>query len=135
MIEEMGAVKYPTINELIEINKLVLKLIKAKKADQHKVLSRNELEGVLRSMKEQEGDIYEKAVTLLTGLLLRSHPFASGNRRTAYLAARGFLEINGEEIGVEHDPDVLQGIREDFYARKEIISWLKGNGIRRFRRA
>jgi len=135
VLEEMGAVKYPTINELIEINKLALKLIRAKKADQHKVLSRNALDFVLRSMKEQEGDIYEKAVTLLTGLLRSSHPFASGNRRTAYLAARGFLEINGEEIGVEHDPDVLQGIREDFYTRKEIISWLKGNGIRRFRRA
>ena|SRR2546427_2474140 len=130
----MAPTKYPTIAELIEINKRVLGEIKVKKADQHKLLSRGALENVEKAVRDQEGDLYEKAVTMLTGLL-RTHPFASGNRRTAYLAAKGFLEMNGEKIEVEHDPEVLQGIRQEFYTRSEIRRWLEGHEIREFERA
>ncbi len=71
---------------------------------------------------------------MLTGLL-RTHPFARGNRRTAYLAAKGFLEMNEEKIEIEHDPAILQGIRQEFYTRSEIRIWLEGHEIRKFKRA
>ncbi len=129
----MAEIKYPTMDELIELNRRVLREIKVKKADRHRVLSRNALDNLLRMVRDQEGDIYEKAVTLLTGLV-RTHHFASGNRRTAYLAAKGFLEMNGEKTPVVHDPRVLQGIREEFYTRYEIKRWLQGHETKEFRR-
>jgi death-on-curing family protein len=87
----------------------------------------------MRLVREQAGDVYEKAVTLLIGLV-RTHPFASGNRRTAYLATISFLEMNGEVETVVHDPKILQGIREEFYTRDEINAWLNGHEIKKFRR-
>lgn len=129
----MSDVDYPTIDELIELNRRVLGEIRVKKADRHRVLSRSGLEHLLGRVKEQEGDIYDKAVTLLIGLV-RAHSFASGNRRTAYLAAMSFLEMNGKGANVAHDPRVLQGIREEFYTRDEIKAWLKGHEIKEFRR-
>ncbi len=129
----IAGIKYPTVDELVELNKRVLSEIKVKKADQHRVLSRSALENLLESVREQKGDLYEKAVTLLTGLV-RTHSFASGNRRTAYLATKSFLEMNGEETRVVRDPKVFQGIREEFYTRKEIRAWLMGHETKAFKR-
>ncbi len=112
---------------------MFLREVRVKKADQHKLLSRGALENVLQRLGEEKGYVYEKAVTLLIGML-QTHAFASANRRTAYLATKGFLERNGERIRVGHDPEVLQGIRQEFYARDEIRKWLQGNEIKRFRR-
>ncbi len=125
---------YPSVDDLVETNKRVLREVRVKKADQHKLLSRGVLENVLQRTGEEKGDVYEKAVTLLIGML-RTHPFASANRRTAYLATKGFLERNGEKTRVAHDPEILQGIRQEFYTRDEIRTWLQGNEIKRFRRS
>ncbi len=129
----MSDVNYPTTDELIELNRRVLGEIRVKKADRHRVLSRRGLERVIRLVGEQAGDVYEKATTLLIGLV-RTHPFASGNRRTAYLATMSFLEMNGKATTVVHNPRVLQGIREEFYTRDEIMAWLKGHEIKEFKR-
>ena len=66
--------------------------------------------------------------------LVQGHPFASGNRRTAFVATRLFLEQNGEKTKAEHDPKILQGIREGFYTTLEVKSWLKGDEVKRFAR-
>ncbi len=129
----MSDVIYPTIDELVELNRRVLGEIRVKKADRHQVLSRSGLEHLMRLVEEQAGGVYEKSVTLLT-VLVRTHPFASGNRRTAYLATMSFLRMNGRTATVQHDPRILQGIREEFYTRDEIKAWLKGYEIKEFRR-
>ena len=104
-----------------------------KKGDSHTVLSVGAVESLIKQVKAEQGDIYDKATLLMVGLI-RSHPFGSGNRRTAYAATKAFLESNGEEFRVKVDPKVMQGIREGFYSREEIKSWLKGNEIREFKR-
>ncbi len=81
---------YPSVDELIETNKRVLKEIRVKKADRHRVLSRARLEAALRNAKAREGDVYGKAAILLTELV-KGHAFASGVRRTAYVATISFL--------------------------------------------
>jgi prophage maintenance system killer protein len=129
----MSDVIYPTIDELVELNRRVLGEIRVKKADRHQVLSPSGLEHLMRLVEEQAGDVYEKSVTLLT-VLVRTHPFASGNRRTAYLATMSFLTMNRRTATVQHDPRILQGIREEFYTRDEIKAWLKGHEIKEFRR-
>ena len=81
------------------------------------MLSKPKIFDVIDACKEKDGDIYDKAVVLLTGII-KGHPFASGNRRTAFIVAKDFLLNNGEKFGVKDDPSqarVLLGIREDFY--------------------
>jgi len=92
------------------------------------------LDNLLRTVRKQEGDSFDKAVTLLMGLV-RVHISASGNPRTTYLATKSFLDMKGIRTLVAHDPRVLQGIREEFYARNVIRSWLEGHEIREFKRA
>lgn len=125
--------KYPTIEELIELNMMVLREIRAKRANRHEVRSREALRQVLEEAKNEPGDIYDKAAVLLIGIV-KKHPFASGTRRTAIAAAISFLRLNGEHVRTVLDPKVLQGVREEFYTKDEIKSWLKGNEIRKFTR-
>jgi len=115
------------------MNELVLREIVVRKADHPQVLSKPNLDRILTSVRETEGDLYDKATALIVGLV-RGHPFASGNRRTALVATRLFLEQNGEKMKVEQDPRILQGIREGFYTTLEVKTWLKGNAVKRFAR-
>ena len=47
-------------------------------------------------------DVASLATTLLFGIA-RNHPFAQGNKRTGFLSAIDFLEINGYTIDVDDD--------------------------------
>lgn len=127
----MKVTRYLTANEIVEVNKTVLKEIKVKKADSHRVASFQKIQEVVKAMQEEEGDVYWKAALLLIQLT-KAHAFDSGNRRTAYAATKLFLEANGKALNVEVEPNVLTGVREGFYQTREIIEWLKGNGIRSF---
>jgi prophage maintenance system killer protein len=112
-----------------------LKEIKVKKADRSALMpsGRKILESLLKGVKDQEGDIFDKAVAFLRSITQR-HPFESGNRRTALVVTAAFLEINNEKLNITHDINILQGIREEYYTDDEIKKWLKGGGIRAFER-
>ena len=127
----MSEAKYLTVEEVIGINKSVLKEIRVKKADSHRIASRQKIEDALKKVQAEEGDTFQKAAVLLVELT-KAHAFASGNRRTAYAAAKLFLEANGKALSIEVEPKVLTGVREGFYETHEIAEWLKGNGIRTF---
>jgi death-on-curing family protein len=132
--DSLVRMRYLTAVQLAETNRTVLKEIKVKKADSYRVLSRSALDEIVEKMETEGSDVYEKAAILLVDLT-RRHPFASAVRRTAYAAAKLFLEANGEQIHVKYEPKVLQGVRERFYSGDEIVNWLKGNEIRKFVRA
>ena len=86
--------------------------------------------------EKKSGDLYDKAVVLLKGLVQR-HPFASGNRRTAFISTKSFLFMNYKEFMVKDNPEyakVMTGIREGFYTSEEIKGWLKNGKIRKFER-
>ena len=129
----MNRVRYPTFEELVEVNKAVITETPVRKADAARLSSKATLQRVISRVRETEGDLHDKAASLLIDLT-RLHPFASGNRRTAYVATRLFLEWNGAPIQLVQDPSVLQGVREGFYTREEVKSWLKGDEIRKFSR-
>jgi death-on-curing protein len=126
-------IRYLTSDELIEVNRIVLKEIVVRKADRPQVLSYQKIEKLVEQVSKTEDDVYDKPTILLVGLV-KQHPFASGNRRTAYVATKFFLESNGYCVTVTHSPGVLQGGREGFYTTEEIKSWLKGSAIREFTR-
>lgn len=127
---------YLSVEQIVEYNILVINLIQAKKADKAEVLSKWKLDEVVENCKEFEGDVYDKAVFLLKGLI-QKHPFASGNRRTAFIAVKDFLLKNNEFFGIKDDPaqaKVMTGIREKLYKDEELKEWLKHGKIRKFER-
>ena len=146
---------YPSAEEIIDYNVLALTLIKAKKSDAAKVLSRQKINDALEACEKAEGGIREKAAVLLKSLVC-AHAFASGNRRTAFLAAKDFVSTkfanklcapwnyrnsklikNGGEFRIPDDPSsafVLRGIREGFYSLDEIKEWIEHGKIREFGR-
>jgi len=111
----------------------VLDTIRVRKADKHKVLSPERITQAIESAENENGDLYDKAVVLLSNLT-KGHAFDSGNRRTAVSVAGSFLDSNGESGEIVHNANILQGIREGFYTKDEIKQWLKGNEIRPFKR-
>ena len=114
MIKE---IVYLTTTKVGEFNLLAINIIKAKKADRFAILNKAKLIGIINDCEELEGDVYDKAVCLLKGII-QKHPFASGNRRTAFIACKDFLELNGAEIKISDEPSqakTMQGIRENFY--------------------
>ena len=132
----MAQLLYPSAEEIIELNVLVLSVIRVKKGDRHQLLGTGKLRQVVAECMESEGGIYKKAGILLCGLV-RAHAFASGNRRTAFVAAKKFLEMNGNKIGVADSPEnarVLQGVRDGYYSEEEIVEWIEHGKIRPYLR-
>jgi death-on-curing family protein len=122
---------YPTDQEIGQINKEVLETIMIKSTDRHGVLQVTAIKNSIDLMRNDQGDLYDKAASLLISLV-RSHAFESGNRRTALVASLAFLKANEEEPKVIEDEDMFRGIRAGFYSKSEIRAWLMGNGIRKF---
>jgi death-on-curing protein len=58
-----------------------------------------------------DADLVQQAASLLWGLV-RSHPFIDGNKRTAIVVTRLFLELNGHVIDMSEDQkfDLVIGI-------------------------
>lgn len=128
---------YPDAEAVIEANKIVLKEIKALKADRYDILAggKQKIQKVLENVESSQEDVYGKAAILLVGLV-KAHAFASGNRRTAYAVTKEFLIHNtGSAHTLKGNIElIMKGIREDFYTNDEIIEWLKGGDIREFKR-
>ncbi len=129
-------VTYPAVDKIVEFNSLALNVIRVKKADSAKVLSRGKISGVLDSCKKTKGTPHDKAVVLLKGRV-QGHPFASGNRRTAFIAMKYFLVMDKGRLCIADDPKnarVMPGIREGYCSDKEIKEWIKNGKIREFKR-
>lgn len=129
-------VEYPSVEKIIELNLLALSVISVKKADQAKVLNKSRLLEVVENCRNFDGDLHGKAIVLLKGII-QKHPFASGNRRTAFLSMKYFLMENKLKLGIVDDPanaKVLQGIRENYYSEIELKEWIKNGKIRKFER-
>lgn len=72
-----------------------------------------------------------KAVYLLKNTI-NKHPFASGNRRTAFIITKHFLLLNELEFNIKDEPEyakIMTGIRENYYADDEIKNWIKHGQI------
>ena len=127
---------YPTVARIQEINLLVLSFIKVKKADEPKLLSASKLYDVLSACEETEGDVHDKSIILLKGII-QKHPFASGNRRTAFMVMKEFILKNGKDFKIKTDigeSKVLQGVRENYYTDAELKEWIQHGQIRHFKR-
>lgn len=129
-------INYPTAEKIVELNILAITLIKVKKSDAAKVLSVSKIKEVLEDCETNNGDIYDKAIILLKGII-QKHPFASGNRRTALITMIYFMIRNHTKIGFKDDLSyvkIMRGIREHYYSDQELKEWIKYGKIRDFKR-
>ena len=129
-------IKYPSEEDIIEYNLLILSIIKVKKSDHAEILSYLKIKETIKECKETKGDIYDKAAILLK-CLIQKHPFASGNRRTAFIVTKAFVLTNKGKFKIKDDPDyarVMIGIRERYYSDEEIKEWIKNGKIKKFKR-
>ena len=132
----MNEIKYVSKEKLIELNILILNQIKVKKADKAEILSNLKIHNIIDSHKNKKGDLYDKAIVLLKETI-KSHAFASGNRRTAFIATKYFIIQNKGKFMIKNDPEnayVFQGIRENYYSDDEIKEWIKYGKIKKFER-
>jgi len=53
--------RYLDSEDLVKVNELFLREIKVRKGDRPKVLSKAKLDRILKSVRETEGDAYDKA--------------------------------------------------------------------------
>ncbi|MEM7053407.1 MAG: type II toxin-antitoxin system death-on-curing family toxin, partial [Pseudomonadota bacterium] len=71
-------------------------------------------------------DLPELAAAYAYGLA-RNHPFVDGNKRTAYVACRTFLVLNGwDMIGPLHERyPIFLALASGELAEAELIDWLR----------
>lgn len=84
-----------TIEDVVEYNMLVVEAT----GEPHRVRDRGLIESAVDSCRNHHAysttdDIVDLACTLMLGIA-RNHGFAQGNKRTGFVAAQAFLEING----------------------------------------
>lgn len=74
---------------------------------------------------EPDSSIFRLAAVLCIGIA-RNHPFLDGNKRTALLATRAFLFLNGYELEPQQDDEVttLVAVAEGSFDETALESWL-----------
>jgi death-on-curing protein len=81
---------------------------------------------------EPRSSIFQLAAVLCVGLA-KNHPFNDGNKRTALLATRAFLYLNGHELEPVQSDEVatLVAVAEDSLTEQQLAAWLQANSKRR----
>ena len=77
---------------------------------------------------EPQSSIFELAATLCVGLA-KNHPFLDGNKRTALLATRAFLFLNGYVLEPAEQDEVatMVALAEGKLNEAGVAAWLESN--------
>jgi len=80
---------------------------------------------------QPETTVFELAASLCFGLA-KNHPFIDGNKRTALLAARAFLFVNGYLLEPAEEDEVLTmvAVAEDSVSEQQLAEWMQRNSTR-----
>lgn len=80
----------------------------------------------LHSYGEPPPDLAELAAALAMGLA-KNHPFLDGNKRTAHVAYRLFLALNGVKLVATSEDKYLQmyGLASGTVSEKEFAEWIR----------
>ena len=116
------------IEEVIEINREAV----AAAGEPHYLLRPELLESAPANPKNKfaygEMDILNLAVALLLAIG-RNHPFYQGNKRTAFIAAEMFLEINGYMLDAPDTEDlaelIIKCIDDDESGEDDLVGFLR----------
>lgn len=112
---------YPDFEDLKFANNLMIDLFGGYRGvrNDHDVF-----EKILEEVEAEKG-IYRKASVLLRKLRF-ANLFQNANKRTAYVATKQFLEMNGESMKIRDLNEALKFIKElGKYDLEEVEEWLK----------
>lgn len=75
---------------------------------------------------------FEMAASYAAGIIL-NHPFLDGNKRTGFMVAAVFLEVNGYELAATEESVVENtlGLAAGSLKEKDYAAWLKENSRKR----
>jgi death-on-curing protein len=81
----------------------------------------------LHAYGDPEPDLADLAASLASGLA-RNHPFVDGNKRTAHVAYRTFLVLNGVELAATDEEKFLTmlALAEGKLGERDFAAWLRG---------
>ena len=118
--------KYLSKGQVILIHDKIIESFSKEKGE----MNLGNLEATLERVESYRGNdteaLFWKASILLERIIL-GHPFIDGNKRTAYEAARIFLQINNRSLSAEEDEviNLLVGIAKSKKNRFSIKHWLE----------
>ena len=74
------------------------------------------------------GDLFEMAAAYAHGIV-KNHPFLDGNKRSGFMAAALFLEINGQELQAPEEEALVftVGLAAGEVSESEYAAWLKAS--------
>ena len=75
-------------------------------------------------------DLFDLAAAYAYGIA-RNHPFVDGNKRTAFVAARTFLLINGYQIAASKEDrlSTFLGLAAGIVTEEQLASWFRENAV------
>jgi death on curing protein len=81
---------------------------------------------------ESGASVFRLAAALCVGIA-KNHPFNDGNKRTALLATRAFLYLNGQDLEPSQADEVatLVSVADGSLTEQDLASWLERNSRRR----
>jgi death-on-curing protein len=80
----------------------------------------------LLAYSEEEPDLATLAAAYAYGIAT-NHPFVDGNKRTAYVACRTFLKLNGRDLDATQEEKYVTFLRlaEGALSEEELAAWLR----------
>jgi death-on-curing protein len=81
----------------------------------------------LHAHGDRAPDLADLAAALAYGLA-RNHPFVDGNKRTAHVAYRTFLELNGADLVATDEEKYVSilALAEGKLSERDFAAWLRG---------
>lgn len=88
---------YPSVDDVIDANIIALDLTGDRHPHRLRV-SRNGIQSIIDRVKGEEDKGLTYQAARLMRDMVRFHPFAGANHRTAYIVAKMFLRRNGRQL-------------------------------------
>ncbi|MGC9059307.1 MAG: type II toxin-antitoxin system death-on-curing family toxin [Candidatus Aenigmatarchaeota archaeon] len=116
----MEKIIYPTLEEIVEINKRL--------GEGGVLVNKSNLEFILEKAKIVKGVIRKATIFLYD--IIKLHPFLDGNKRTAFHTMLYFLELNKKEFKYGHKDEskiekLLNRIARGIEKREDVEKWIE----------
>jgi death-on-curing protein len=118
-------VRFPGLDSVLDLHDAILR----KTGGEPGVLSRSAVQSALERAEwgpfGHNPDLFDRAAFLLRGIC-QDHPFADGNKRTAFEATDLFLLLNHKRVEANADVVALMlAVAQGMLQPDEIASWLR----------
>lgn len=126
--EIVDGINFLSVDDIKLINSLLIKIQTPKEpiyVRDENILGSSQARPSLYRYHEQTEDIFRLTAVLIESLI-RNHPFANANKRTAMFSGYLFLLLNGQELNAP-DAEVVEmgvGIATGKYNIDELENWL-----------